>query len=83
MIRKYAMQCEELINRSKEQYNEIKTLRKDNVNMHKEHNRLQVTTNYKASLVFSFFKGTYVGGGGISVPFLQPKFSWNPNHLRH
>lgn len=41
LVNEYEAQYHELVNRRKQQSEEMKLLRKDNVNMHKEHNRLQ------------------------------------------
>lgn len=42
LVDEYEVQYEELVTRGQQQCQEIKMLRKDTVNMHKEHNRLQV-----------------------------------------
>lgn len=56
LVRKYEKQYEQLINRSKQQHDRINTLQKDNVNMHREHNRLQVPLKkYKYHPIRLFF----------------------------
>ena len=55
LVRKYEKQYEQLINRSKQQHDRINTLQKDNVNMHREHNRLQVPLKNISITRFVYF----------------------------